>query len=119
MVEVCVPAASVTDTVAVCTPVVWVVSGEKRTVTIQDPPTASWVTPSVWPLPAGPQVDMARTIVNSLAFVPPSAPWAIVVRVTLPVLVSVNTWFGHAPVPVGGHPRVAEVVHVAGASAAV
>src|SRR5882762_8916297 len=118
MLEVCVPAASVTDTVAVFVPVVWVVSGEKLTVTIQDVPGARVVNPSVWPLPAGPQVDIPRRIVNSVAFVPVSAPWAIPVSVTLPVLVSVNTCVGHAPVPVGGHPRSADGLHVAGASVA-
>src|SRR6266513_3783485 len=65
-VEVCVPTTSVTDTVALLAPVVWVVSGRNCTVTTQAAPGARVVWPALWPLPVGPQVDNKRTMLNSV-----------------------------------------------------
>src|ERR1700686_3331227 len=84
-VDVCVPARSVTETVAVFAPVVCAVSGLNCTVTAQVAPGARVVSPRSCPLPAGPQVDNNRTMENSVALVPPSAPWAMPVNGTLPV----------------------------------
>src|SRR5712671_5220422 len=56
---------------------------------------------------------------------PPSAPCAIPVSVTLPVLVSMNAWQGPTVPPMGRHrmpaptPRVAEGLQLVGASAAL
>ena len=74
MVDVCVPAASVTDTVAVLDPVLWAVSGVNRTITVQADPGASVGPPLICPPPIGPQVDDTRVMVNSLALVPPRVP---------------------------------------------
>ena len=90
-VDVCVPAASDTETLAVFAPVVWVRTGLNCTVTTQLAPGAKVVCPRSCPPPAGPQVDASRTIANSVAFVPPSAPCPMPVNVTLPVLVRVKT----------------------------
>ncbi len=98
-VEVCVPAALVTDTVAFLLPVVWVVSGRNCTVTTQAAPGAKVVWPRSCPPPAGPQVDINRMMKNSVGSVPPSAPCAMLVSVTFPVLVSVNTWTGPVKLP--------------------
>ncbi len=59
----CVPAESVTETVAVFVPAVSVDFGRNCTVTTHDAPLASEVVAKSWPPPAGPQDDKARTMV--------------------------------------------------------
>ena len=93
-VEVCVPAVSVTDTVAFLTPVGSAVSGLNCTVIMQVAPGARVVWPSSWPPPAGPQVEKNLTTLYSFALAPASAPCVMPVSVTLPVLVNVNVWAG-------------------------
>jgi len=110
-VDVCVPTASVTDTVALWPPIGWVVSGRNCTVTTQAVPGARLVWPINWPLPAGPQVDANRTMLNSVGLVPPSVACAIPVSVAFPVLVSVNTCVGavSAPTPLVALPKLCDV----------
>ena len=108
-VAVCVPAKSVTETVAVWAPIGWVVSGLNITVKTHAPPGAKVVWLSSWPPPAGPQVDNSRTMVNSVALVPPSAACVMPVRGTLPVLVSVNTWTGPSTTPRAAFPKACDV----------
>lgn len=67
-------------------------------------PGARVVWPAIWPPPAGPQVDVVRKTGKSAALVPETAPCAIPVSGTFPVLVSTNTWAGQVNMP---HPRVA------------
>ena len=89
---VCVPAASATESVATEGGglAVSVPTGRNCTSMLQLAPGASVTCPSNWPPPAGPQVDSNRTIAQSEAFAPLSAPCAIVVSGTLPVLVNVK-----------------------------
>src|ERR1700722_18697459 len=96
-VEVCVPAASVTDTVAVLVPAASAVSGLNCTSMLQVAPTAKVVWPRSCPFPAGPQVENRRSMLKSAALVPPSTPCKMPVRGTLPVLVRVKAWHGPPP----------------------
>ena len=90
IVAVCVPNESVTLTVACFVPGCSAVSGLNATVTVQVAPGANVVLACSWPLPVGPQLDNNLTTAKSGVFAPPSAPWAIPVMGTLPVLVNVN-----------------------------
>src|SRR6266404_59060 len=104
-VDVCVPAKSVTETVAFLTPVVCPVCGLNCTVTVHEPPGAN----VIWPTgltrgTAGPQVDNTWTMENSVALAPPSTPCPMAVRVVLPLLVSMKIWTGskaHATICAG------------------
>src|SRR5580692_9743193 len=101
---VCVPAPSVMDRLALFAPVVCVVSGRNCTVTTQLAPGASEVSATTCPPPFGPQVESARTIENSVGFVPVRVAWLSTLRVSLPLLVRVKIWVGARSAPT---PRVA------------
>src|SRR5260370_2214156 len=73
-VDVCVPARSATEMVAVFAPVVCAVSGLNCTVTTQVAPGARVVSPSSCPPPPAPPAGTSLTTDNSVALFPPSAP---------------------------------------------
>ena len=124
MVTVCVPNESVTLTLTVFGPAASEVSGRNPTVTVQVAPGASVVLATSWPLPVGPQLESSLVTVKSAVLVPDSAPCAMPVMVTLPVLVSVNACDGSAaqsrtPRPEPGQLRVWVGVQVVGVRVAV
>jgi len=83
-VDVCVPTASVTDNRCTLAPD-WLGRQRPETVPCHTSRTRRQAClPINWPLPAGPQVDANRTMLNSVGLVPPSVACAIPVSVAFP-----------------------------------
>src|SRR5262249_37558083 len=90
--------------VAFLVPAVSFAGGAKRTQTVHDPPGARLWTPV--------QLDSKEMTENSVA---PVIEGVIPVRFTVPVLRSVNVWFGHESMP---QPRLVVGLHEVGVKVA-